>query len=186
MAATASHVSGIAGRYATALFEIAKDAGQLDQTEQDMANLEAALAESEDFRDLISSPIYARDEQASAIAAIAQKMGLGQMTTNTLGLMASNRRLFALPGLIAAVKALAAEERGEVAAEVTTAKPLSDAQRDALAATLKEHVGSNVVLNTAVDESLIGGMIVKVGSRMVDTSIRTKLASLQNVMKEAG
>ena len=151
-----------------------------------MTNLEVALGESADFRDLITSPIYSPADQASAISAIAAKMGLGQMTANTLGLMAANRRLFALPGLIAAVKALAADERGEVAAEVTTAKPLSDAQRDALAATLKEHVGSNVVLNAAVDESLIGGMIVKVGSRMVDTSIRTKLASLQNVMKEAG
>ena len=113
-------------------------------------------------------------------------MGLGPTVTNTLGLMAKNRRLFVVPGLVAQVKALIAADRGEVTAEVTAAKPLTKAQTEALAETLKASVGREVKLDVTVDESLIGGLVVKVGSRMIDTSIRAKLAKLQNVMKEVG
>jgi F-type H+-transporting ATPase subunit delta len=176
----------VAGRYATALFEIAKESKALDQVEADILAVEAAMAESPELRDMLSSPVFSREDQARAIAAIAAKMGLGAAVANTLGLMAQNRRLFVVPALIAQIKALIAADRGEMTAEVTTARPLTDAQTDALAQTLKASVGKDVRLDVTVDESLIGGLVVKVGSRMIDTSLRSKLANLQNVMKEVG
>jgi F-type H+-transporting ATPase subunit delta len=178
--------SGVAGRYATALFEIAKESKALDQVEADLTALEAALAESPELRGMLSSPVFTREDQGRAIAAIAKKMGLGPALTNTLGLMAQNRRLFVVPGLIAQVKELIAADRGEVTAEVTAAKKLTKDQTETLAKMLRASVGKDVRLEITVDESLIGGLVVKVGSRMIDTSIRAKLANLQNVMKEVG
>ena len=186
MASEATLTSGVAGRYATALFEIARESKDLDKVEADIAALEAALAESPDLRSMISSPVFTREDQANAIAAIAAKMGLGASVANTLGLMARNRRLFVVPGLIVQVKALIAAERGEVTAEVVSAKPLTKGQAEELAATLKKSVGKDVKIAATVDESLIGGLVVKVGSRMIDTSLRAKLANLQNMMKEVG
>lgn len=186
MAATTSIVSGVAGRYATALFEIATETSATESVEADLTSLGAALDESADLRDVCTSPVYTREDQGKAMAAVASAMGLGQVVTNTVLLMASKRRLFALSDVISAFKALAAEARGEVTADVTSAVALTKKQRDALAAALKASVGSDVVLNTTVDESLIGGLVVKVGSRMIDTSVRAKLASLQNAMKEVG
>ena len=186
MAGTASLTAGVAGRYATALFELAQSAHALDRVEADLLAVEAALAESPELRDLISSAVYTRADQGRALAALAQRMGLGAEVTNTLGVMAANRRLFVLPGMVAAVKGLIAEARGEVTAEVTAARPLTGAQRDELLSILREKTGQNIKLDVRVDESLIGGLVVKVGSRMIDTSIRTKLASLQNIMKEVG
>jgi len=182
----ASISSGIAQRYATALFEIAREAKSVSGLEADIDTLEAALAESKDFRDLIASPVYSRDAQDRAIAALAAKMGLGEMTANTLRLMASKRRLFTLPQLIRNLRALIAEEKGEISAEVVSAKPLSDAQKEKLSAALKQNAGKDVKLNATVDESLIGGLIVKLGSKMIDTSIRARLNALQNTMKEVG
>jgi len=178
--------SGVAGRYATALFDLAKESDDLDRVEADILSLEGALAVSPEFREVLASPIHSRDEHARVIAAIADKLGHGVVVKNTLGLIAQNRRLFILPELIAQMKALIADERGEVTAEVTSAKPLSDAQAKALKETLKASVGKDVKLDAAVDESLIGGLVVRLGSRMIDTSIRSKLAQLQNVMKEVG
>jgi F-type H+-transporting ATPase subunit delta len=178
--------SGVAGRYATALVEIAKDGKLLDEVERDIGEIEAIHANSADFRELLASPVHSREEQGKAIAAIAAAMGLGTTVTNTLGLMAQNRRLFVVPGLVAQVKALIAAERGEVTAEVTSAKPLTKGQTEALAETLKASVGKDVKLDVTVDEGLIGGLVIKVGSRMIDSSIRSKLAHLQNVMKEVG
>ncbi len=186
MSSSASLTSGVAGRYATALFEIARDGKVLDKVEADIGAVEAALAESADFRDVIASPVYSREDQGKAVLALAAKMGLGSEVANTLGLMAQNRRLFVLPGLIAQVKALIADHRGEVTAEVTSARPLSDAQVAELAGTLKKNVGKDVSLKVTVDEGLIGGLVVKVGSRMIDTSVRSRLAALQNAMKEVG
>jgi F-type H+-transporting ATPase subunit delta len=182
----ASLTSGVAGRYASAVFELAKEESVLPRVEADIATLEAALAESADLRSMIASPVFSREEMGAATLAVASRLGLGPEVTNTLGLMARNRRLFAVPGMIAAVKALAAAERGEVTAEVTAARPLSAAQTEALAARLKSAVGRDVKIDVTVDESLIGGLVVKVGSRMIDSSIRSKLANLQNVMKEVG
>ena len=186
MSETASISAGIAGRYATAIFELAKEGKALKAIEKDVDSLDAALAESDDFRKLISSPIYTREEQQAAVAGIAKKMKLSGDVSNLLGLMAGKRRLFALPQLLTALRGLIADEKGEVTAEVTAAKSLTKAQQEKLAKTLKAQVGKDVNVNVSVDESLIGGLIVKVGSKMIDTSIASRLNSLQNAMKEVG
>lgn len=183
---SASTASGVAGRYALAVFDLVKEANGIKALEADVTALKGALSVSDDLRALIASPVYSREEQAQAMAALGAKMKLSSVLTNTMGLMASNRRLFVLPQLLSALDEMIAEEKGEVTAEVTAAAELSKAQATKLAATLKKSVGKSVKLNIAVDESLIGGLIVKVGSKMIDTSIRSKLASLQNVMKEVG
>ena len=186
MSESASISTGIAVRYATAVFELAKEDKALDALDADIAALAEALLASEELRDLISSPVYSRDDQAAAIRAVAAKMGLSQLLSNTLGLMAEKRRLFVLPHFAAAVRGLIADEKGEVTAEVTSAKALTKAQADKLAKTLKAAVGKDVNINATVDESLIGGLVVKVGSKMIDSSIASKLSKLQNAMKEVG
>jgi len=177
---------GIAGRYAQALFEIAKEENGLKALEADADALGAALAASPELSDMIASPVVARDDQARAMAAVAAKMGLSVTTANTIALMASKRRLFVLPQLVADLKARIATEKGEVTAEVTSASALSADQAAKLAASLKAKVGKDVKLNTTVDESLIGGLIVKLGSTMIDTSVKARLSALQNAMKEVG
>ncbi len=186
VANSVSMSQSIAGRYAQAVFEITKDDGGLDALAQQTADLDAALNDSAELRDLIGSPIYSRDQQVRAIVAIADKMGLSVVLKNTLQLMATNRRLFVLPQLIHALTQMIAEHRGEMTADVTSAVALDDAQLERLKTTLAEKTGKKVKLNTRVDETLIGGMIVKLGSKMIDSSVRSKLASLQNVMKEVG
>ena len=178
--------SGVAGRYATALFEIARDGNLLDEVERDLREIETIHANSADFREILANPVYTREQQGKALAAIASAMGLGQTAASTLGLMAKNRRLFVVPGLVQQLKALIAADRGEVTAEVTSAKRLTKEQTEALAKTLSASVGREVKLDVTVDPGLIGGLVVKVGSRMIDTSIRAKLAKLQTVMKEVG
>ncbi len=182
----ASISTGIAARYATAIFDLAKEDNALSTLESDVDAIDAALKDSHDFRELIASPVYSREQQATAVTAIAKKAGLSQIVTNTLALMAGNRRLFVLPQLVRELRDRIAAEKGEVTAEVTAAKALTKAQEEKLAKTLKASVGKDVKINMAVDESLIGGLVVKVGSRMIDTSIRSKLAALQNSMKEVG
>ena len=182
----ASISAGIAGRYASAVFELSKEAKGLSALETDVSALTGALKESKELSGLISSPLFSREDQAKAMAALSQKMGLSPTMGNALALMDSNRRLFVLPQLLTALKDMIAEDKGEVTAEVTDAAELTKAQADKLAASLSKSVGKTVKLNTTVDDSLIGGLIVKVGSKMIDTSIRSKLASLQNVMKEVG
>ncbi len=186
MSETASISSGIATRYATAVFELAKQDGKIADLEKDIGLLATALADSEDFRNLISSPVYSREDMGSSVAKIAAKAGLGTIVSNTLGLMADNRRLFVLPSLIAAIRSLIAIEKGEVTADVISAKKLTKAQETKLAAELKKAVGKDVNINSTVDEAIIGGLVVKVGSRMIDSSIASKLSKLQNVMKEVG
>ena len=184
--AASSLTAGAAGRYATALFELARDAGSLEQVETDLDGLAAALAESPDLVDLLKNPIYTRDQQGDAMAAVGAKMGLSPLVQNVVGLMASKRRLFAVPELISVFKALMADHRGEVTAEVTAAHALSDTQANALVEQIKGAIGQDVKLNVTVDPAIIGGLIVKVGSRMIDSSIRSKLTGLQNAMKEVG
>ncbi|CAN5643225.1 F0F1 ATP synthase subunit delta [soil metagenome] len=178
--------AGVAGRYATALFELGRENGTLDKVEADLAALEAALAESPDLRQLVGSAAFTRDEQGAGFGALAERMGPGPEVTNTVGVMAANRRLFVLPGMIAAVKGLIAEARGEIAAEVRAAAPLTEGQEEELAETLRRSFGKDVRLDIAIDERLIGGLVVKVGSRMIDTTIRSQLANMQNIMKEVG
>lgn len=186
MSEPASISSGIASRYATAVFEIAKDDKKLKQLEADVDALDGALTASEDLRALVASPVYTRDEMGKAISAVAKQMKLTPTMANTLSLMATKRRLFVLPSLLASLRARLADEKGEVTADVTTAKALTKAQAENLAKTLKAQVGKDVKINATVDESLIGGLIVKVGSKMIDTSIKSKLNALQNTMKEVG
>ncbi|MGJ8544310.1 MAG: F0F1 ATP synthase subunit delta [Sulfitobacter sp.] len=186
MSEPASISNGIAQRYARAVYELAIEAKNVKAIESDLVALQEALDLSEDFNALITSPIYSREEQAGAISALAKKMKLSPMMANTLALMASKRRLFVLPALVKSLREIIAADKNEVTADVVSAKALTKAQSDKLAKTLTASTGKTVFLNTSVDESLIGGMIVKVGSRMIDTSIRAKLNSLQNAMKEVG
>ena len=182
----ASISTGIAQRYATAVFDLAKEGKSLKPLESDIGALEAAIADSPDFATLLTSPLYSREEQSAAMAALAKKMKLSKSTSNVLALMASKRRLFVLPQLVKTLRDRIAEARGEVTADVTPAKALTKAQSDKLAKTLKAQVGKDVTIIETVDESIIGGLIVKVGSKMIDTSIRSKLDALQNTMKEVG
>ena len=186
MSEPASISSGIAARYAQALFELAKESGALPVLEADAHALHAALSESADLRSVIASPVIARDDQARAMGAVAAKMGVSALMTNTIALMAQKRRLFVLPQMVGDLVSRIAAEKGEMTAEVTAATALTPDQAAKLAATLKARVGKDVILKTTVDESLIGGLVVKLGSTMIDTSIRSKLAALQNAMKEVG
>ncbi|MEL6482832.1 MAG: F0F1 ATP synthase subunit delta [Pseudomonadota bacterium] len=186
MADSSTFIDGVAERYATALFDLALEENALEVVEADVETLAAAFGESEDLRTLATSPLYGREEQGRAMGTITSALGLGPLLSNLVSLMASKRRLFVLQDALTLFRARLAEHRGEMTAEVTAARALSDAQRDTLAATLKTATGRDVKLDIRVDESLIGGLIVKVGSKMIDTSIRSQLASLHTTMKEAG
>jgi F-type H+-transporting ATPase subunit delta len=177
---------GIAARYAAALFDLAKEDRAIATLEADVDSLDAALRESADFRTMTVSPLFSRDDQSRALAALATSMNLSALTANTLALMAQKRRLFVLPQLIAELRSRIAAEKGEITAEVTSAAALTAEQARQLAQALQARVGKDVKLKTAVDESLIGGLVVKLGSTMIDTSVRAKLAALQNAMKEVG
>ncbi len=181
----ASISTGIADRYAIAIFDLAKDDNALATLEKDADTLDGAIKESDDFNSLISSPLYSRNVQEGAIGVLATKMDLSDLTANTLRLMARKRRLFVLPQLVRRLRERIAAEKGEITADVTSASMLTKAQADKLSEVLKSKLGSDVKLDATVDESLIGGLIVKVGSKMIDTSIRSKLDALQNMMKEA-
>lgn len=186
MSEPASISSGIAERYAKAMFDLAKEGDAVDALAADVDALDAALAESADLCTMVRSPLYARGAQVNAVTALAAEMELSKITANTLALMASKRRLFVLPQLVAALRAMIADARGQVTAEVTAATALSDAQAAKLAETLKAKIGKDVNVRTTVDARLIGGLVVKVGSRMIDTSVAARLAALQNAMKEVG
>jgi F-type H+-transporting ATPase subunit delta len=177
---------GIAARYASALFDLAKDGGALKALESDATALSETLAASAELRGVIASPVITREDQGKVIAAIGAKLGVSTLMANTLALMADKRRLFVLPQFLTALADMIAAEKGEVTAEVTAARALSAAQSKKLAETLKARVGKTVKLKTTVDESLIGGLVVKLGSTMIDTSVKAKLAALQNAMKEVG
>jgi F-type H+-transporting ATPase subunit delta len=183
---TASISSSIAARYAQALFELAKEEGKLAALEADTDTLSDALDTSADLKAMINSPVYSRADQAAAITSLADSMGLDGVTKNGLGLMASNRRLFVLPQVVGALREKIADHKGEVTAEITSATALSPEQAGSITEVLKSRFGKDIKLNTSVDESLIGGLVVKVGSKMIDTSVRAKLANLQNAMKEVG
>jgi F-type H+-transporting ATPase subunit delta len=182
----ASISSGIASRYATAVFELAKEEKKLKQLEKDVDDLDEALTLSSDLRSLVTSPLYTRGEVGQAIEVVARSMKLQPAMVNTLALMAKKRRLFVMPNLLAALRTRISEEKGQVTAEVISAKALSKVQAATLAKTLKAQMSMDVELKATVDESLIGGLVVKVGSKMIDTSIRAKLNALQNKMKEVG
>jgi F-type H+-transporting ATPase subunit delta len=179
-------VSGLAGRYATALFDLAKEKGEIDGTEDDLIVLESMLDSSGELNRLIRSPVIARDEQGRAMAAVVEKIGLGDLTKKFIGLLARNRRLFVLRRIIRSFVELSATGRGEVTAEVASAMLLSELQLSAIADQLSRAVGKNVVVRSRVDGNLLGGLVVKIGSRMVDNSLRSKLQRMKLVMKGVG
>lgn len=197
-------LSGVAGRYASALFELAldvetgkaeglaalaaevSDRGAINAVEADLCGLQDLLHDSDDLRRLVRSPIFGRDDQTKAMTAVMQKAGVTTMTRNFVSLVATNGRLVVLEDMIRNFRALAASHRGEMTASVTSATTLGDAHVEALKATLKATLGQDVKLELNVDESLIAGLVVKVGSRMIDSSLKTKLTNLKIAMKEVG
>lgn len=186
MAGKDTIVSGMAGRYAAALFALAKDENKIDAVSKDLDALAAALAESDDLRRLTKSPVFSAEDQIRAISAVLAKLGVKGMTANFVSLVAQKRRLFALDSMIKGFRALAAADKGATTAEVTVAEELSDARRKELASALKEITGKTVDFDVKVDPRILGGLIVRLGSRMVDASLKTKLGSIKLAMKEIG
>ena len=186
MTAEGGKLSGVAGRYATALFELALQEKALESVEADLKAFKAMLADSSDLTRLIKSPVFSAEDQAKALSAVFSKAGIKGLAANFFLLAAKNRRLFAAPGMIEAFEVLLSQHRGEVKADVTTAEALSASQRQALASALKSVTGKDVAMNEKVDASILGGLIVKIGSRLIDASLRTKLNSLKIAMKEVG
>lgn len=178
------NLAGVAGRYASALFDLAAEQNAVAAVEKDLIGFQALLDQSSDLTRLVMSPVFSSDEQVRALGAVLQKSGIGGLTSNFLKVVARNRRLFSVPDMIKAYRALAAKARGEVSAEVASAHPLSAEQLQALRDTVRTSVGKDVALATRVDPGLLGGLVVKVGSRMIDNSLRTKLNSLKTRMKE--
>ena len=186
MPSSKTGATGLAGRYATALFELAAEQNALDAVANDLRSLRQMVTESADLARLIASPVIRREQQSKAIIALAERAGFHALTRNILGVLAMNRRLFALSGAIDGFLAKLAASRGEVTANVSSAVPLSESQIAALSETLRQVLGSKVTIDTKVDKRLLGGLVVRVGSRMVDSSLRTKLQKLQLAMKGIG
>jgi len=179
-------ISGMAGRYATALFELARDNKAVDAVKKDLDQFDALANGSADLNRLVRSPVFGADEQLKALSAILAKAGITGLAANFLRVITTNRRLFAVRDMIRAYRALVAQHKGEVIAQVTVAEKLNDKNLDALKSALKSVTGGkDIDLEVKVDPAIIGGLIVKVGSRMVDSSLRTKLNSIKFAMKEA-
>jgi F-type H+-transporting ATPase subunit delta len=181
-----SVLTQIARPYAAALFDLAKSEGALEAVETGLVEIKKLSAESADFRRFLGSPVIGAEAKAEAVDAILSKATINPTVSNFVKVIARNGRLFALDATIDAFLALAAKERGEVAAEVTSATPLSGGQLKSLADTLKQKIGKTVTLTEHVDPSLIGGLVVKVGSQMIDSSLKTKLQAMKIAMKEVG
>ncbi|MEO5336149.1 MAG: F0F1 ATP synthase subunit delta [Magnetospirillum sp. WYHS-4] len=186
MSTHSTDATGLAGRYASALFELAEADKALERVAEDLSRLDAMIRESADLARLIRSPVVARADQAKAMTALVRRIDAADLTHRFIGLVARNRRLSALPAMATAFQSLLAAKRGEVTAEVVSAGELSAAQVEALTVSLKKAVGSAVTVEARVDPSLIGGLVVKVGSRMVDSSLRSKLLQMRLAMKGVG
>lgn len=176
--------SGVAGRYASALFDLARDAGLLDRVKAQLDTIAQAIAASPDLSRLVRSPVFTAEDQAKALSAVLPTLGVTGIAANTLHLLAKNRRLFLVGDVVKAFAGLLAAHRGAATAEVTSAAPLTPAQMEKLSASLKASTGKDIALDTKVDPSLIGGLVVKMGSRMIDTSLKTKLSQLKVALKE--
>ena len=186
MSADSIGATGLAGRYATALFDLAEADKQLDRVSGDLGQLGRMIEESRDLTRLIRSPAISRQDQGRAMAAVLKKAKMSALTRNFVGTVAKNRRLFALPAMIAAYQGLLARHRGESTAEVVSAQPLTKKQIERIGGSLKKAIGSKVAIDAKVDPGLLGGLVIKIGSRMVDSSIRTKLTQLRLSMKGIG
>ncbi|MEM7568035.1 MAG: F0F1 ATP synthase subunit delta [Pseudomonadota bacterium] len=178
-------VSGVAGRYASALFDLAKERGDIEGVEAELGRFEDLVNANDDLRRLIMSPAFSAQEQVKGMMAVLERAGIGGLAANFIGLVARNRRLFVVLDMVKAYRAFASAERGEVTALVTSAEPLSDAQEQSLRDALREAAGSEVSLSKRVDPDLIGGLVVQLGSRQIDTSLRTRLASMRKAMIQA-
>ena len=175
----------MAGRYATALFELALEANAVEAVKADLDRFDALVAESADLNRLVRSPVFSAEEQVQALSVVLDRVGISGLAANFFKLVAANRRLFAVHDMIKAFRALVAQHKGEVTAEVTVAEALKDQHVDALRAALKSVTGKDVDLDIKIDPAIIGGLVVKLGSRMVDSSLRTKLNGIKHAMKEA-
>jgi F-type H+-transporting ATPase subunit delta len=175
--------ASLAGRYASALFDLARDQRQIESVGKSLEALSQALLDSKDFNELVTSPLVSREEAGRAFAALAPELGLDPVTTNFLGVLARNGRKKELLAVVRAFRRLAAEHRGEATAEVVTARPLSDEQFASLRQQLRVRAGREVNIDASVDPSLLGGIVVKLGSQQIDASIRTKLNRLAQAMK---
>jgi F-type H+-transporting ATPase subunit delta len=175
--------ASLAGRYATALFDLSRDSDQIATVEQSLATLKAALAESQDFKALTASPLLSRSDASRGVAAAAGAMKLDALTANFLGVLAGNRRLSQLGPVMRAFGQLAADHRGETTAQVTSAHPLTSDQVSQLKTQLKARVGRDVSVDLSVDPAILGGLVVKIGSQMIDSSIKTRLNTLAHAMK---
>lgn len=178
--------TGMSGRYATALFDLAREGDALDAVGEDLTQFEAMLDESEALESLVRSPVFSADDQERALGAVLDAAKFSDTTTNFLKLVARNRRLFAVRDMVRGYRALVSQHKGEITAEVTSAVALTDEQSAALGDTIKASLGQEVQIVTSVDETLLGGLVVKVGSRMIDNSLKTKLDNLKIAMKEVG
>ena len=186
MSEPVSIASGIASRYATAIFELARADKKTKDLESDVNDLDMALKLSADLRSLVTSPLYTRDQVENAISSISRLMKLQPNMVNALALMAKKRRLFVLPNLLIALRERVAQEKGQAVAEAYSARALSKSQIEKLSQAIKSKLGMDVEIKVTVDKTIIGGLVVKVGSKMIDTSIISKLNALQNKMKEVG
>lgn len=186
MADSSQSVSGVAERYASSLFTLALEDGAVVEVTTALDQFQGMIDGSSDLQRLIKSPVFSASEQLAAVTAILEKAGISGIAANFVKVAASNRRLFAVPGMIRAFREIAARHRGEVSADVTTARALTSAQEIELKAALKGVTGKDVTINVDVDPSLLGGLIVKLGSRQIDTSLRTKLSTLKLSLKEVG
>ena len=175
----------MAGRYATALFDLALEANAIEAVKADLDRFDGFIAESADLTRLVRSPVFSAEDRLQALSAVLERAGIRGLAANFLKLAASNRRLFAVRDMIKAFRALVARHKGEATAAVTVAEPLKDAHVDALRAVLKAVTGKDVDLDVKVDPAILGGLVVKLGSRMVDSSLRTKLNAIKHAMKEA-
>jgi F-type H+-transporting ATPase subunit delta len=176
----------MAGRYATALFELALESNTVDAVTGDLDRFDALIGDSPDLARLVRSPVFGADEQGKALGAVLTRAGIGGLPAKFLMLVTSNRRLFAVRDIIKAYRALVARHKGELTAQVTVAETLSDTHRNAIRDALRSVTGKDVGLDVKVDPAIIGGLVVKLGSRMVDSSLRTKLNSIKHAMKEVG
>lgn len=186
MADNSHLISGVAERYASSLYELASEAKAVDAVAKDLNRFQAMIDDSADLRRLVESPVFSAEDQSRSIMALISKAGITGLVGNFLKVVARNRRLFAMPAIIRSYHETVARERGEVSADVTSAHALTPAQEKELMAALSGVAGKTVTLNVTVDESLLGGLIVKIGSRQVDTSLRTKLSTLKHTLKEVG
>lgn len=186
MADSSNLISGVAERYASSLFEVALEAKAIDKVGKELAQFEALVEGNDDLKRLIESPVFSAEDQFNAVAALADKSKISGLTGNFLRVVAQNRRLFTLPSIARGYREFVAKHRGEVTADVISAHELNATQTKELQATLKSVTGKTVAVKLTVDPSLLGGLIVKIGSRQIDTSLRTKLSTLKLSLKEVG